>query len=1015
MKRLFIFLVFPVLLLAQNHLLITEVMIPSSTETEKTFIEIYNPTAASIDLDSVCLANYNAYYQMVNSEYSTSSSHFMASFPSAEIAAEQTISIALDGAGFFAVYGKRADYEIKGSDDDTPDMNILSYGANPQFEFTRGMAILFSWDGQSDLVRDIDYIPWGISAFSSYWMDKSGVQIDGPDEGTEVSAYADDKTKSQQQAWTAPGSGMSLQRSGITEIGETLSGGNGLYGHNEATENWKESFVSDNPSPGSFSANPGDGSGMASVDPDTLDAGQSTDLTFSFSGDADYVITSLTLNVPAGWQWSGSLNDVIMQGSAFSGAQLSINGSRIEISQAQLTDQQTGSMTISNLSAPQEAGRYPFEVQTAVQDGKLTPISVFPAVQLIKTLTIADIQDDLDTYDGTQVTIEAVVTIGVNITRTDRCDVYVQDGSGRGINLSDLSTDQPLLVRGNRLKITGTVSNYIDKNNDQTTQIENFTLQLIASNQDLPGVFKVSAATAGDISLEGTMIETAGIILDKAEGIGGGTNITISDGISSLTMRIWDSSGLNLSEFATGDTVGVRGIISSYMESPQLLIGYQEDIFKSTLLEVADGKGVVTVLPDSVGKGETVALDFSFDVEYGDTLAAVQICIPSYWGWTSDPLDVSGSGEFEAAQVDVQDEVLTLSNFILTNSTSSALTISNLTAPDADTASTFTIKTASPSGTLQDILSSPVVQVGKGTAISTISIAQARALAVGSSIVIKGVVTVGAGVLRNNYTDGYIQDASGYGLNIYRSGTLDPDIKRGNLVVMAGELEEYQGKMEIINYTATVIKKNSAIPAMKKMTTQQAYLDAPNGSFIEIQGIIEEKSSGGGGENITLNDGSGPVLVRAWETAGVNLDIYKKGDYVVIRGVMSSYNSTPQLLLAYQEDIFSPQFEASPTVLKVANRPFVPDRGETIDIEFSAGIPNSHYTLRIYDLGGRLITTLMDGAGLPVTVRKSWDGRDQLGQNVPLGSYICHLEIVDTNSGKRVIRMAPIVVGTVLK
>jgi hypothetical protein len=34
---------------------------------------------------------------------------------------------------------------------------------------------------------------------------------------------------------------------------------------------------------------------------------------------------------------------------------------------------------------------------------------------------------------------------------------------------------------------------------------------------------------------------------------------------------------------------------------------------------------------------------------------------------------------------------------------------------------------------------------------------------------------------------------------------------------------------------------------------------------------------------------------------------------------------------------------------------------------------------------------------------------------VPLGTYICHLEVVNNNTGKRTVKIAPIVVGTILK
>src|SRR6185295_8711835 len=40
--------------------------------------------------------------------------------------------------------------------------------------------VLYCWDGNSDLVCDIDYASWGANSASNPKMDKSGISIDGP-------------------------------------------------------------------------------------------------------------------------------------------------------------------------------------------------------------------------------------------------------------------------------------------------------------------------------------------------------------------------------------------------------------------------------------------------------------------------------------------------------------------------------------------------------------------------------------------------------------------------------------------------------------------------------------------------------------------------------------------------------------------------------------------------------------------------------------------------------------------
>lgn len=1011
MKRtlFFTFFLLPYFILAQQHLLFTEIKIPPSGETNKAFIEIYNPADQAVSLDQLYLANYKIYYEMVNNQYSSNAADFLAKFPNGQIGAKQTMVVALDGAAFQGFFGKMPDFEIKPTDADVSDMVALRIGANPVLDFARGMVILFSWNGSDDLVKDVDYLPWGLIAFNSYWMDKTGVQIDGPDADSISSAYLNDAARSAQKAPTAPSGGKSLQRIGISETDEVTSGGNGLMGHNEATENWKSSFAADSPTPGVFSQTPGDGTGIVTIAPDTIETSAANDLTFTITG-GSYTLASVEIIIPTAFQWSQNSDDVQLSGSGAASASKSVNGNQILMEQTQITSTQQAVVVMKNISAPASEGNYGFEIRTAISGGTLTPIGVFPVVSVAKGLTIADIQNNFDQYNGKTVTFTAVVTIGVNITRTDRCDAFVQDASGFGINLSSASVNFPELVRRNKLRVTGTVGDY-----QGSTQISNFTIELLSTDQSIPLIPSLSTQDANNLDLEGSMIETIGVITDKADNIGGGTNITIDDGSGSVPLRIWNTSGLNLSDFAVGDTIGIHAVIDIYLNKAQLLIGYQQDIYKTQLPVSADGTGRVTVAPDSVRKDELVSLMFTFSATSEDTVAQTQITIPAEWGWSGDPAKVSIDGAFIGAALDVAGKVVSLSAFALTSDENGQVTIHNLTAPNADTASTFIVKTASAHGSLREIESLPGVLVGKGTGISSISIYEARQKSVGSKISIKGVVTIGAGVLRTNFTDAYIQDESGYGINIYRAGTLDNQIKRGNLLILQGELDDYQGKKEIKNYKAILLKTDAEIPAIPKISAFQASTSAYEGSFCEVQGLIMSKSVSGGGTNISLDDGTGAVTVRVWDTAQLDLSGYAVGDYVVIRGVGSLYSGAGQLLLCYQEDIFLPAFDESPVLLKVTARPFVPDKGEKIAIEYSAGTENSHVTLRIFDLGGRLITTLKDGDGLPIPIKLEWNGKNQLGEWVALGTYICHLEVVNEKTGKRSEKIAPIVVGTILR
>ena len=117
---------------------------------------------------------------------------------------------------------------------------------------------------------------------------------------------------------------------------------------------------------------------------------------------------------------------------------------------------------------------------------------------------------------------------------------------------------------------------------------------------------------------------------------------------------------------------------------------------------------------------------------------------------------------------------------------------------------------------------------------------------------------------------------------------------------------------------------------------------------------------------------------------------------------------------------------------KIRPEPFVliPSLGETLDFTYS-NPQNSRVTIRIFDLAGRLVTSLVDkyveesgtwyNGVNPVDPDdpstwinsdiSSWDGRDHLGQIVSPGAYIIHIEAYDFSTGKTSADSAPIVIG----
>lgn len=229
-------------------LLLSEVTV---TPTAGEFIEIYNPNGTTVKLtdvyitDATFAGSSTYYYNIVTGANAGGGGFgdFLARFPNgATIAAGEYQTLAINGSeDYRTTYGTDPTYELyeDGSvSDGIPDMlEGLPGSINDQGGLTNSgeVAILFYWDGKSDLVTDLDYVIWGDTAEA---VDKTGVRIDGPDADALSSTYANDTPIANQVvvSTSAHGTGDSYQRQDSTEGSEVSGSGNGINGDDESSE-----------------------------------------------------------------------------------------------------------------------------------------------------------------------------------------------------------------------------------------------------------------------------------------------------------------------------------------------------------------------------------------------------------------------------------------------------------------------------------------------------------------------------------------------------------------------------------------------------------------------------------------------------------------------------------------------------------------------------------------------------------------------------------------------------------
>ncbi len=246
---------------APARLLLSEFAV---TPTDGEFVEIFNPNSYPVDLTDVYLTDgtfaggNTYYYQIVEGGGGGGGfGDFYARFPAgASIGPGEYQTVALNGSiAFLATFGVLPTYETA-EDDIVPDAIPEMLEATPGSlgtDFQGGLTnfgevvVLLYWDGESDLVQDLDYVVYGDKVEA---IDKTGVAIDGPDVDTDTSTYADDTAIIDQDGAVAGATGghaggNSWQRQHLSEGSEIRTGGNGVTGNDEMSENVSFTWVDD--------------------------------------------------------------------------------------------------------------------------------------------------------------------------------------------------------------------------------------------------------------------------------------------------------------------------------------------------------------------------------------------------------------------------------------------------------------------------------------------------------------------------------------------------------------------------------------------------------------------------------------------------------------------------------------------------------------------------------------------------------------------------------------------------
>ena len=200
-----------------------------------------------MDLSNVYLADRNTYYLVTQGPVSTGAYDFVVKFPQgASIGSQSFVVVSVKSATDYSnTYSTTPDYDMDGGDLGAPAMEG-TIGGSAGLTDAGEMIVLFTWDGVSDLVSDLDYLLWGNTNNAA---DKTGITVGN---GTYL---ADTLASSQAFAPSETTGGETLHRCDTAEDTETQTGGNGTSGHDETSEDCSLAWKRDAPpSPGAAPA-----------------------------------------------------------------------------------------------------------------------------------------------------------------------------------------------------------------------------------------------------------------------------------------------------------------------------------------------------------------------------------------------------------------------------------------------------------------------------------------------------------------------------------------------------------------------------------------------------------------------------------------------------------------------------------------------------------------------------------------------------------------------------------------
>ncbi len=184
--------------------------------------------------------------------------------------------------------------------------------------------------------------------------------------------------------------------------------------------------------------------------------------------------------------------------------------------------------------------------------------------------------------------------------------------------------------------------------------------------------------------------------------------------------------------------------------------------------------------------------------------------------------------------------------------------------------------------------------VGNALAADVIPISEARTKPTGTSVTVKGIVTVKPGTFDKGFA---IQDESG-GIYVYPQSKFS--FKLGDEVQVTGKIDNYKGLIEVKPASSSDVKLLGHKSPVEPKHFKTGEIGAKtNGLLVEVTGKVVIKKN----YYFYVDDGSGKCEIYKKKYVHFDMSSIKLGEKLTIVGFSSQYKSYYEILPRGQEDI----------------------------------------------------------------------------------------------------------------